>query len=493
MFSVIKNVSKHTIIYGMGDMLAKSIGFFLIPLYTHYLNTEQYGALELLDLTTYIVGLLLAMGIAQSVVRYYFEYEDTKRRGQVISVAMISIWAVSLVALAALITFSRDVSGIVFGGPDYYKYFNIIFITMVINLSNEIPMTLLRIEQKSVFFVSVSMAKLAISLTLNIVFIVYFGMGIMGILLAGLIASSLVGVFLTVYILNRVKLSYPIDIMKAMLGYSIPLIGSWAGMFVLHFGDRFLLQRLDSLDSVGIYALAYKFGMMGNTLILTPFLMTWAPKRFEIVKQPDAKKVYAHVFTYFCLIQLFVSLGIAVLIRDVIGVVAEEGYRTAYLYTPAILLAYIFYGSYSYVQFGVLLKKKTKYLGISSIFVAVANIGLNYWLIPIMGIWGVTLVTVISFGLLVGIIFPFAQRLYHIPYQWGRLLKMAIVTGVLYLIAGQVNPDNVAVSMLVKFLIAFSFPFVLYLIGFFTKEERAKMAQLWSRIRKRGTGEQESA
>jgi O-antigen/teichoic acid export membrane protein len=483
MFSIIKNVSKHTLIYGVGDMLAKGIGFLLIPLYTHYLSTEQYGTLELLDLTTYVVGLLLAMGIAQSVVRYYYEYEDEKRRGQVISVAMITIWVITLSVLAFLILLSRNISDLVFDSQDYYRFFNIIFVTMVINLSNEIPMTVLRIEQKSVFFVSVSMSRLAVTLTLNIVFIVHFG--IMGILVAGLISSSLAGLFLTGYILRRIKLSYSFEIMKAMLGYSAPLIGSWLGMFVLHFGDRFLLQRLDSLDSVGIYALAYKFGMMGNTLILTPFLMTWAPKRFEIVRQDDAKDVFAHIFTYFFLVQLFVSLGIAVLIRDVIGIVAEEAYRSAYQYVPVILVAYIFYGAYSYVQFGVLLEKKTKYLGISAMIIAVVNIVLNYLLIPRLQIWGVTLVTFCSFGLLVGAIYPFAQRFYHIPYQWGRLLHLAATAVGLFFLAGFINPSNLALSLTLKFLIALSFPLVLFVTGFFTAAEKARMLSLWLKVRRK--------
>jgi len=153
MFSVIKSLAKHSVIYGLGDLLSKSIGFILIPVYTHYLSTEEYGTLELLDLTSYIIGLLLAMGIAQSVVRYYYEYEDKKQKNGVISVAMLTIWAVSIVVLFVLFYFSGNISNIVFKSPDYSHLFNIIFITMVINLSNEIPTTLLRIQQRSVFFV----------------------------------------------------------------------------------------------------------------------------------------------------------------------------------------------------------------------------------------------------------------------------------------------------------------------------------------------------
>jgi O-antigen/teichoic acid export membrane protein len=485
MFSTIKNLSKHTIIYGVGDNLAKAIGFLLIPLYTHYLATEQYGTLELLDLTTYVIGLFLAMGVAPSVVRFYYEYEDRKGREQVISSAMISIWVVSLSALGLLILFSRNISVVVFAAPDYYRFFQIVFITMVVNLSNEIPMTVLRIEQKSVLYVSISLTRLTITLFLNIWFIVYLGMGIMGILVAGLISTSLAGVFLTVYMLRRIRFSCSLKIVKEILRFGLPLIGSWLGAFVLHFGDRFLLQRLDSLESVGIYALAYKFGMMAFALIITPFSRTWSPTRFEIVKQPDAEDVFSHVFTYVCFAQLFASLGIAVLAKDVLRVVADEAYWPAHAYVPVILLGYLFYSAYLYVQFGVLLKKKTKYLGVSALIVAVVNILLNYLLIPRLGIWGAALATALSFILLAAAIFPFAQRLYRINYQWGRLLKMTVVAVALYFLAASINPNSVALSLVIKFLVALSFPLILYVVGFLTTRERDRILGLWQRLSKR--------
>ncbi|RKX27172.1 MAG: hypothetical protein DRP47_06955, partial [Candidatus Zixiibacteriota bacterium] len=295
MFSAIKSVSKDSIVYGLGGLLGKGIGFLLIPLYTHYLMAAEYGILELLDLTTYIIGLLLAMGIAQSVVRYYYEYEDQKRKDQVISIAMLTIWGISAVFLPILIIYSSEISDLVLDSSEFSGFFVLVFITMIINLSNEIPMTLFRIKQQSTLYVSVSLSKLAISLMLNILLITQYNMGIKGILIAGLTSSSLAGIFLTAYTLRKTKISWSFSVLKEMISYSFPLAWSWFGMFILHFGDRFLLQRLDSLGSVGIYSLAYKFGMMGNVLILSPFMMAWAPKRFEIVNDTDAKKTYAYV------------------------------------------------------------------------------------------------------------------------------------------------------------------------------------------------------
>jgi len=482
MYSVIKSLAKHSVIYGLGDFLSKSIGFILIPVYTHYLSTAEYGTLELLDLTSYIIGLLLAMGIAQSVVRYYYEYEDQERKNQVISIAMITIWTVSIVVLCILFYFSGNISNIVFKSPDYSHLLNIIFITMVINLSNEIPTTLLRIQQRSVFFVIVSLSRLVINLVLNILFIVHFEMGVLGILYGGLIASAVTGVFLTIYTLRQTGITYSKNITMAMLKYGLPLVGSWFGMFILNFGDRFLLQRMTSLSDVGIYSLAYKFGMLPNVLVLGPFQRIWAPKQFEVVKEPDAKPTYGLVFTYFIFVQLFIGLGILVLIRDVITIIADPEYHSAHQYVSLILISYLFYGAYAFTQFGILLKKKTKYLGITALIGAALNVSLNLLLIPRLQTWGAAIATVSSFAFLFICVFPIAQHLYRIPYEYGRLLKMILTAVGLYILAYYINPENIYVSLIVKFVIALCYPLVLYVIGFYTRTERDKARELFGRL-----------
>ncbi|RKX26516.1 MAG: hypothetical protein DRP47_08065 [Candidatus Zixiibacteriota bacterium] len=175
---------------------------------------------------------------------------------------------------------------------------------------------------------------------------------------------------------------------------------------------------------------------------------------------------------------IYVSLGIAILIKDVIVIVADQQYHSAYMYVPTILAAYIFYGIYSYVQFGILIKKKTKYLGFCTLAVSVVNIALNYLFIPILNVWGATLVTFISFFLLAVTIYPIAQKLYHIPYQFGRLAKMAVLAIGLFFLASFIELEPIMLSLGVKFIIALSYPLLLHLTRFYTTDEIAKLVEI---------------
>jgi O-antigen/teichoic acid export membrane protein len=483
LFRAIKNVAKHSIIYGMSDMLSKAIGFVMIPLYTYYLTTADYGALELLDLVNYIVVLFLGMGIGQSLVRFYYEYDDEEKRKQVVSVSLIIMTVASLIVMGIMLFFTKSISQLVFKSPDYFQMLNIVFITIMIGISQEIPKTLLRIEEKSVLFVSVSLVKLLLTLSLNILFIVYFKMGVMGILVSGLISSVIVGVYLMYYDVRRTPLTFSFPLMKSMLKYGFPLVWGTLGMFVINFADRFIVQRLMTLSDVGIYSLAYKFGMLPNILILSPFLMIWAPKRFDLLKEPNAPKLYSVIFTYLMFIELFGGLGIAMLIKDVITLVAAPEYHEAYKYVAIILLSYILNGIYIFSSFGIHFQKKTRHLAIASIGGGALNIGANFLLIPIMGLWGAALATLLSYIFLVVYVFIVSQKLYFIPYEYGRLAKMTFTALGLFIIGSFINPTSIVLSIALKLCISLSFPFILYLERFFTDEELKKLTDIRGQIR----------
>jgi len=478
MFDIVKNLTKHSLIYGLSTILSRSIGFLLIPLYTHYLTPADYGTLELLDLTSYIVGMLSAMGITNSVMRFYYEFSEQEKREQVISIALVTVAAVSLLFFASAVVFSKQISNLVFESPSYYRMFEIIFASMVFNLAGQIPMTVLRIEQKSFLFITFSLIRTTSMIVLNILFIVYFRMGVMGILLSGLIVAAGMGVYLLAYQIRRIKISYSFSLMKAMLKYGIPLVWSTFGMFIVNFADRFFLQRLTTMNELGLYSLAYRFGFLPSIIVIGPFLLVWAPKRFDLVKEPNAKSIYSVIFTYLAFLLIYTGLGICLLIKDVITIIADPKFLEAYKYVGIILMGYILNGAVVYVQFGIHLVKKTRYLAYATLMTAGINIAANLLLIPVLQAWGAAISTLLSYLFLLVYSYVVSQKFYHVPYEYGRIMKMSVLALALYAIGSLINPLSIAFSMIVKFLIALSFPFILYLFKFYKPEEKARISQI---------------
>jgi O-antigen/teichoic acid export membrane protein len=478
MLALLKNLGKHSVVYGVGDLLSKSIGFLLIPLYTHYLSPEQYGTLDLLDLTSYIIGLFLAMGLAEAISRFYYD-EDSD---QVISAALGTILLACFIALLFLIPGANRISVIVFGESSFARLFKIVFLTMSANLLADLPMTVFRIRERSLLVTGVNLVRLSLSLSLNILFLVRFGMGVEGVLYSGLITATLSGIVMNILLLRTIRLRWDRAIWVKMARYGAPLIGSWAGMFVLNFADRFMLQRLSGLEDVGIYALAYKFGMLPNVLLTGPFMMIWGPKRFQLANAGESSRTYGRIFTYYLGLQVLVVVGIAATIAPAIKIVANPRYHEAHLYVLPVLLGYVAYGMYRYTQFGILLKQRTAVLGVFALICGVVNVGLNAWAIPRWGAAGAAWTTLASFLLLLILVTPMAQRLYRIPFELGRVAQLVVAGAVALVVSSLIHLGNPWLEGILRGSVG-GLVFVggLGLSGFLHPEERSALRRIFQR------------
>lgn len=485
MFGELKNLLRHSSIYALGNIIGRATGFLLIPLYTNYLTPRQYGILELLELVSYILGVFLGMGIAHSTIRFHYEYKQPKDRMVVISSALFFSWGISLVAALIFSYLSPYISLLVFKDLQYTNYLRIVFFTLFLIIGAEVPFALLRTLEKSVFFVVVSIIRLTIGISLNVLFIVGFKWGILGILLSGLITNGIASSFLFFYTCHKMGLGFSWVKLKEMLGFGLPYVAGGLSIFIINFADRFFLQSFASLSDVGLYSLGYKFGMIINVLVLIPFLKAWEPKRLELAKTSEAKDIFSVVLTYFWFVEIFCALGIAILIKDVLSIMSPPEYWAAYKVVPLILLSYVLQGGYFYIQIGIVLEKKTKYIAMIMAICAASNLLLNFLLIPRWGMIGAAFATLSTFMIMFTLNYFISNKIYYVRYELVRILKMFGSAAILYLASLTILIEGVTLSILFNLGLALSFPFILYLLGFYSKSERERLNQTKTEILKR--------
>lgn len=478
MYEEFKSILKHSLIYGLGNILSRAVGFILIPLYTNYLSPSEYGVLEIIDLASYILAMFLGLGIAQSTIRFYYEYDQQKDRKAVISSALFLSWGISFIAALVLSFFSDQISLLFFKNTQYARYLQIMLFTLFFTLGAEVPLALLRTLEKSTLFTIISVIRLIMSLSLNILFIVGFKWGILGILISSLISNGVVSLFLFFYTCRRMGLGISWLKLKEMLKYGLPYVPGGVSMFIINFADRFFLQRLSTLADVGVYSLGYKFGMIINFLILSPFLQAWGPKRFQIAKTNGAKEIFSVVLTYFWLVEVFCALGIALLIKDVLRIMSPPEYLGAYKVVPLILLSYVLQGGYFCIQIGILLQKKTKYIALITAICAVSNLILNYLLIPKFGMMGAAWATLATFAIMFTLNYFISNGIYYVRYELVRILKVFVLAIAFYIASQEILIERVSLSLLLNLGLGFSFPFALYLLGFYRKEEIERLKQI---------------
>ena len=469
-------------IYGVGSLLSKAVGFLLIPFYTHYLRPSQYGTLELLDLTMGFVGLLLSVWVTTPLVRFYHDTEDEAERRIVVSTTMWTVGCVAMALSSTALLCSTEISTLVLKSPNFSFCVKIVAVSFFLSSINVVAWNYFRAKERSALIVSFNLCSLVIMLTINIYFVGVLKLGVLGVLYGGLLGNYVVNAILTVKMLREVGLGFDFQKMKALAVFGARLVFTNIGAFILNFSDRFFLQSYSNSSSVGTYALGYKFGYMLSFLVIQPFNMIWSARMYEIAKKQDAKRIFAQFGAYLCLVLTSVALGISVVMKDVISIMTAADFHSAYRIVPLIALAYVFQGLTYHFQTGILIEKKTFYMGIMGGMAALTNVALNFLLIPLYKGMGAAWATTVSFLGLALLAYSFSQRTYPVPYKILKFCGPILLATGMYLISTMITITIPALSIAVKLLLVPAFWAILYLLGYFDKEEVVKVKSLFRMI-----------
>ena len=463
-------LTKHTMIYGTGIVISKAVSFIMLPIYTRYLTPADYGVIELLTMTIDIIAITAGMGLDATVFKYYSEYENAEEKEEIISTAAIMMIIVGSVTSTLGIIFADKLSQLVFSQVDNAYYFRLLFLINFLQSSIVIiSVMFIRAMQKSKLFVLISLIKLVIQVSLNIYFLVILGMGISGILYSTLLSDLIIGLYLSIYTFRRIGFRFSISKSKKMIKFGYPFIFVSLSSFVLTYSDRYFLNAFNNLNTVGIYALAYKFGFLLGYLAVVPFMQIWESQRFEIAKQDNALPIFKRVFLYFNIVLISLSLLISLFVKDVLTIMSDPSYLNAYKIVPIIIVAYVIQAWTFYCNLGIYIKSRSKYMAIASLISAISVTALNVILIPKYGAYGAAWATVGAFFIRFLLVHISSQKFYHIDYGWSKQLQMLIFSVFIYLCSRTIETSHIIISLGKNSFLMLLFGIIIY--RFFLDED----------------------
>ncbi len=373
----IRTIIRHSAVYGSAVLLTRAVGFLLLPLYTRYLSLQDYGVIELLDLTGYVLAEFIALGIDPALMKYYHAYPDEADRHKTISTAVIFSVVSGLLFVALLIPARYIFAREILGDDSYGNLFLLSFMALFVSSVWRIERDTLRVQNRSTLFTQLSVAYTAIAILFNIYFVAYAQKGAEGIFYSTLITASAFTAYLSWRIFRETGVHFDLTKLRPMLAFGLFFVPVGLASFVLNFADRYFLRAFSTLEEVGLYALAYKIAMIVTMLVAVPFNQVWHSYLFEIRNQPNAKEVYSRVATYFLTVLIAVALGLAVLSREIIAIMAAPSYLPAHTVLPILLVAMVFFCSDNVYQVGLWLTGKSGQLSTIKWVAAIANLGLE--------------------------------------------------------------------------------------------------------------------
>ncbi len=380
---------KHSTIYATGNILRQLAGFIMLPIYTQHLSPADYGIIGLLTFAISLIDLLFGARLVQAVPKFYHEKDSKTDKYLVVSTAMIQTAAISAITLFIVILFRDNASNQLFGSTDYQLVLGIFSITILTQAIENYGLLFLRIQRKAWTFLIFNLSKLICQLSLNIYFVVYLDMGVMGVAISTASVSVLFALVLAIITFYKTGIRYCSELGKRLIIFCWPL---WAAGFAgLYIGsaNRYYMRLFSSLEDIGLFELATRFTMILTVLIWRPINLYWQTERFEYY---DAKKpahaIYNSVFTYTSTLLIIAGLGISLFSSPVIQLMATESYFSAAKVVPFLVIAAILSSLITYSNFSFLIADKTKWIAKNNYLTMLPATLFYLLLIPDYGFYG---------------------------------------------------------------------------------------------------------
>lgn len=396
-----KKVISNSIIYTLSGLLLKCFSFFLLPLYTAYLTTEDYGVTSVANSFSSTMSFIVAFSLFSAVMRFYVELKEDQEKlrrfyGTIVGFVFISSIVIGLI----LCLFQNLVSRYIFSGTPFYPAIIICVVTLVFNCQQQIYVNILRSQQKAMKCSILSIAYFFITLFFNITFVVFFHLGATGVLLASLIANIIYTVYFVVDMIRTKSMTLCIDVplLKEALAYSIPIMPHDLSTRLAQLVSKALIGGTSTLASLGLFSVASQFGDIADT-IQSYVHNAYGPWLFEKLhdKEQAYKKQIRSVVNGLCGVLGFFFIGIALFSQDYIFLCLNSKYAEAWKYVPGVVMVYAIKTMYYfYVSILLYYKKASRVLFVSTLTSSLINILISAICIPVLGVYGSILADAIA-------------------------------------------------------------------------------------------------
>jgi O-antigen/teichoic acid export membrane protein len=476
-----KTILRHLTTYSVGIVIGKLASVILLPIYTRYLTPADYGVLELLEITSSVIATLVALKLSDAFFFFDSQAETAIAKRTVLMTGYFGATVAGILVAAAAWWWSPELSRIVLNTDRYTPGFQLVAISLAMTFVQEIGFAHLRALNKSQLFLGLQLARLVVQAASSVIFLVAFHRGYLGVQM-GAVAGSLTScvVFLP-YALVKQRAPVDFALLRRMFRYSAPLGVSGVAMLIVHFGDRWFLQRFASLSILGVYSLAYKVAMVVAYAQLA-FVTYWNAQMFSLLKDRKGDALYVRLCTYFILVLASAAVVVTALARPGILLLTPASFHPAIVFIPILAGAYVVRGMADFVRSPLLVENHSVLNARAVIWTSLVCLILYATLIPAYKAWGAVAATALSFVAMLILSFWEAQRIRRFSFEYGRLLKIAI-SGSTSLAILMINPGTLVPQIALSLLGMAVFAAGLVFTGFFQPDEKHLVFHAWQTAR----------
>lgn len=416
-----KKLAKNSAIFFIGNLGSKVITFLIVPFYTYFLTTEEYGTADLVTTTVNLLAPFAMVGMNEAVLRFTVSKEvDTKTIASNSMLVVLIGWAVCWLLSPLFRAFS------VIGD-------NIVYFLLLLCLTsfNYVFMQLVRgIGKSKAFAVNGIIITFATAIS-NVLALAVFHLGVGG-YLASMAVAQLVG---AVHLTASCRLwtllapsSVDKDALKGMLKYCIPLIPNSLMWWIMSASDRYVILFFIGAGANGIYNVAQKIPSIVN-IVYGVFMQAWQISAIEERDSEDNARFQSVVFRYIFVVLAVASSLIAASAYPVYTLLMSSAYEGSWQPVAMLSLANLFSCIAAFFGTTYVVTKESKKAFSTTAIGAVVNIALTLALVPLFGIMGAAGATAISYAVIALIRACDTRKFVKLDFRKGEIVFSFVLIG----------------------------------------------------------------
>lgn len=378
----------NTIIFAIGNFATKFISFFLVPLYTNYLTTTEYGTIDFIYTICTIAIPIITLNIFEAIMRFSLDKDANIKK--IISIGNTLVLTAIIVGLLIIP---------ILNFTEFSEYSIMCYLYLITTATSQIYLTALKGQKKLKLYTVGNVLNTLLIAVLNILFLVKYDLGINGYFLAYIISNGIIIIY--AFVIGKLwqyltKYEFDKKLFKEMTKYSIILIPNSFMWWIINSVDRIMITSYISTSANGIYAISYKIPTMLTT-IMSVFTQAWLFSAIEEDESEDKKEYTNKVFELLFVIITTMSIGLIAISKVFLKIYVAPEFYTAWKYMPYLLVGFVFLTMSTFISTSYNVNKDSKGFLKSGMLGALCNIVLNAIFIPLIGVSGAALATMISY------------------------------------------------------------------------------------------------
>src|SRR5688572_376119 len=378
-----------TMVYGLGEALNRFANLLLLPPFTAYLSPADYGIIALLAFIPFLARPVFSLGLDTAVGIAYFERPDDAHRSAVIWTAIAILGASVAVLLATALPGAGALSRLVLRAGEHATLVTLAVLSGAASILVQPFMQRLQFQGRARLYVLVSAISTLSGIGLAVLLVVGWGRGVRGWVEADLAAKALTLALFALPVIVAARPRFDRAVAGHLLRLGLPMVPSFAFVFVLQQGNKYILQLISGLAALGVYNVGFNLGMAALGMPVAAFQRAWMPHFMSFIDRPeDARIAFGRVMTWYVFGFGTLSLLAFIVARPVVMIMTQPEFHGAYQSLGLAAAAQFVFGAFLVLLPGPYFARDVRALALTQAAAALISVVVNALLIARLGILG---------------------------------------------------------------------------------------------------------